>query len=176
MEKHSVWEEILAMRCYWIALCLLGALASGQVLAQQWRTEPITPIDLKYIESQHDSIDSLAGRHFGRQLNGSKENDMAIIQRLLDDGIVGGKQVRELQAMGLILGSLLKAEKGLSWIIYYDQYGRSRSLQVAGFDKEFIFPATQVSRKAEVGIRVNVREVYQELEQAVVDIRNTPPF
>ena len=96
--------------------------------------------------------------------------------RLLDEKIVGREQVRELQAMGLILGEILKSEKGLSWIIYFDKYGRSRSLQVPGFDKEFIFPATQVSRKAEVGIKVQVREVYQRLEQAVVDIRNKPPF
>ena len=65
---------------------------------------------------------------------------------------------------------------GLLWVIYQDKYGRSRSLQVPGFDKDFIFPVTQVSRKAEVGIKVDVREIYKELQQAVIDIRNKPPF
>lgn len=161
---------------YLLALFLVTTLSCNGVFAQEWRTEPMTPIDRHYILGQHDAIDNLARSHFGRQLNGHKENDLPIIQRLLDEGIVGRDQVRHLQAMGLVLGSLLKAEKNLSWIIYYDRYGRSRSLQVAGFEKEFIFPATQISRKAEVGLKVNVAEVYKALEQSVVDIRNTPPF
>ena len=46
---------------------------------------------------------------------------------------------------------------------------------MAGIE-EFIFPATQISRRAEVGINVDVGKVYAELEQAVVDIRNKPPY
>ncbi|MEE8059452.1 MAG: DUF3806 domain-containing protein, partial [Pseudomonadales bacterium] len=161
---------------YVIALLLLLGLMPIGVMAQEWRTEPLTPIDQQYMEAQRNSIDELARRYVGRQLNGKKDNDLAVIQRLLDDGIVGREQVRQLQAMGLILGGILKSEKGLQWIIYYDKYGRSRSLQVPGFDKEFIFPATQISRKVEVGIHVNVRDVYKVLEQAIIDIRNKPPF
>lgn len=159
-----------------IVFCLGLSLPAVSLWADEWRSEAITPIDLTYLQDQHNSIDELARRHFGRMLNGKKGNDIAIIQRLLDENIVGADQVRQLQAMGLILGELLKAEKGLSWVIYYDKYGRSRALQVAGFDKEFIFPATQVSRRAEVGAKVDVAEIYRELEQAVIDIRNKPPF
>ena len=150
---------------------------SAQVLnPDKWRSEPLTYNDKVYMERQRDSIDALARRHFGRQLNGDKTNDFAILQRLLDDNIVGAEQVPELQAMGIILGDLLKAEKGLNWVVYTDSYGRSRALQVPGIGKEFIFPATQISRKAEVGIRVNVQDVYGTLLQAVTDIRNKPPF
>ncbi len=98
------------------------------------------------------------------------------MQRLLDQGVVGQDDVSELQAMGLILGDHLKKEYGLSWAVYYDERGRSRSLQVPGFEEDFIFPITQISRRAEVGIDVNVRDVYKELEQAVDNIRNQPPL
>ena len=159
-----------------LILFIVLGLMPLNLSAQQWRTEALTPIDRQYMQDQRGTIDDLARRHFGRQLNGDKHNDLAIIQRLLDDGIVGRTQVSQLQAMGLILGGLLKSEHGLNWIVYVDQHGRSRSLQVPGFAEDFIFPTTQISRKAEVGIKVNVRDVYRELEQAIVNIRNKPPF
>ena len=157
-----------------IVICLL--IGSISAHAQQWRTEELSPISIKNMEGQRQSIDDLVRRHFGRQLNGQKDNDIALMQRLLDENIVTSNDVRQLQSMGLILGQILKSQKGLSWVIYFDKYGRSKALQVRGFEKEFIFPVTQISRKAEVGIRVNVAEVYKELEQAVIDIRNKPPF
>ncbi len=159
-----------------IVIVILLLLGSGLASAQQWRTEEVSPITLKSMEAQRQSIDDLVRRHFGRQLNGQKDSDIALMQRLLDENIVTSSDVRELQAMGLILGQILKSQRGLSWIIYIDQYGRSKALQVRGFEKEFIFPVTQISRKAEVGIRVNVAEVYQELEKTITDIRNKPPF
>lgn len=164
------------MSGYLRGLVLFLLLLPLSLHAQQWRSEALSPIDQRYMESQREVIDQLARRHFGRQLNGKRLNDLGIIQRLLDDAVVGREQVSELQAMGLILGDILKAEQGLNWVVYTDRYGRSRSLQVPGFDEDFIFPLTQISRKAEVGIKVNVQEIYRELEQAVVVIRNKPPF
>ena len=159
-----------------VLMLVVLLLCSVLTHAQQWRTEPVSPIARSGMEAQRQSIDDLVRRHFGRQLNGQKDNDIALMQRLLDKNIVTAKDIRQLQAMGLILGQILKSQQGLSWIIYIDKYGRSKALQLRDFEDEFIFPVTQISRKAEVGIPVNVAKVYQELEQAVVDIRNKPPF
>ncbi len=154
-----------------LAFCLLVPMST---YAQDWRSEPLSPIDRSYMQDQRNGLDELARRHFGRVLNGKKDNDLAVLQRLLDDGIVGQEQVAQLQAMGFVLGELLKSERGLIWTVYIDRYGRSRALQVPGFEKDFIFPVTQISRKAEVGIRVDVRKAYADLEQAIEDIRNKP--
>lgn len=165
----------ITFRLFRLPALVLIALLSVTASAQSWRTEPMTPVDQQYLSDQRDSIDNLARSHLGRQINGDKANDLHVIQMLLDRKVVQGSQVRELQAMGLILGTLLKAEKGLNWTIYTDRYGRSRALKLPGID-EFIFPATQISRRAEVGITVDVAAVYRELQQAVIDIRNKPPF
>ncbi len=159
----------------WFSILLLSvALMPVAVWAQEWRTESLSLIDRTFMQDQRDLIDDLARRNFGGQINGNLNNDIAVMQRLLDEKIVRSDQVGELQAMGLILGDLLKSQKGLNWIVYIDRYGRSRSLQVPGFNKDFIFPITQVSRKAEVGIQVRITDVYQELEQSLVNIRNKP--
>jgi hypothetical protein len=155
---------------------ILFASFSSVLSADNWRTETISPIAEKNMQEQWDSIDELISRHFGRKLNGNKLNDIPVMQRLLDENIVRAKDVRLLQAMGVILGRLLRSENGLNWVVYIDRYGRSRALQVPGFDKEFIFPVTQISRKAEVGIKVDILEVYGDLEKSILDIRNKPPF
>lgn len=159
-----------------LAIMITLAMIPAEVMAGYWRAEPMSPTDRHYIKNQVASINDLAGRHFGRQINGQKSNDIKIMQRLLDEKIVRSVDVQKLQAMGIILGILLQSEYGLKWIVYVDINGRSRSLQVPNFDKEFIFPTTQISRKAEVGIKVNVAEVYKILEQSITDIRNKPPF
>lgn len=170
--KHLMTKTMLRPL---VKLTLL-MLFCGAAHPQEWHSQPLSEVDWHYMETQHDAINDLARSHFGRSLNGEKINDIAILQRLLDDSVVGREQVSLLQAMGLILGELLKREKGLTWVAYTDQYGRSRSLQVPGIDREFIFPATRISRLVEVGAKVDVGAIYRELEQAVTDIRNKPPF
>lgn len=161
------WQLILAV-------CL--SILSGQVSSDEWRSEPLSAIDQQYMEDQQEAIDALARRHFGRQLNGEKLNDLAVLQRLLDDGLVAQQDVRTLQAMGIVLGEVLRREHGLNWVVYYDQYGRSRSLQLPGFAEDFIFPVTQISRLAEVGASVDVKKIYRELEQAITDIKISHRF
>lgn len=161
-----------------IAHAILASLlwlfaASGLSQAQQWRVDAITQNDLQYIEQQHQRIDTLARRHLGRQLQGNPANDIPLLQALLDQQLVRPGQTLELQAMGIILGQLLKQQYGLLWVIYEDKLGRSRALQVAGIN-EFIFPATQISRRVEVGIEISVQEQYRKLEQAVRTIKAKP--
>lgn len=162
------------IRCLFAIFLILSFPLSS--MAEQWRTQPLSSIDKQYMADQRASIDDLARRNFGRYITGQKDNDIAVMQRLLDDAIVTSADVKLLQAMGIILGSLLAEERNLNWIVYIDAVGRSRALQVTGFDREFIFPTTQISRKVEVGSKVNVAEVYDILERSISDIRKKPPF
>ncbi len=156
----------------WVLAIILGSPLSSA--ADKWKSRPLSSIDKQYMADQIASIDDLARRNFGRYINGQKENDIAVMQRLLDDDIVRSSDVKYLQAMGIILGSLLKSERGLNWVVYVDALGRSRALQLPDFKKDFIFPTTQISRKVEVGSKVKVAEVYKILEQTITSIRNKP--
>jgi hypothetical protein len=171
--RNSIVRSTL-VTSFWVAI--LSLMTFNTWAEDYWRSERITPVDLDYIKVQHAAIDELARRHFGRILNGDKHNDISIVQRLLDEKVIDESETRQLQAVGIILGELLRVEHHLNWVVYVDKYGRSRALQVQGFEKDFIFPATQVSRKAEVGILVNVMDVYKELEKTITTIRKKPPF
>lgn len=151
-----------------IVLSLLLACQIG--IAKTFKVEALSPLDLKYMQDQRDFIDQTARRHLGSQLNGEKGHDLRLLQKLLNRQIVSRENRQGLQAMGVILGDHLKREEGLRWIIYIDKYGRSRSLAVPAQD-EVIFPITMISRRAEVGNKVNVEDIYKKAQTAVAEIR-----
>lgn len=158
-----------------IVVALLLTLSCGLIQAQEWRKEPLSVIDQRYMSNQQDSLDSIARSELGRQFNGEANNDLAILQALLDQKLVSSDQRELLQGMGIILGNLVKQKEGLLWVAYTDKYGRSRALEIPGTD-EFLFPITMISRRAEVGIQVNVRDIYNRALQIVDEIRKAPPF
>lgn len=143
---------------------------SGLTISQQWRTEQPTNIDKGYMEGQQDRVDTLIRRHFGRQLTGQRSNDFAQMQRLLDEQIVSSDDSVTLQAMGIILGNILKSEQGLSWIIYIDKYGRSRALQIPG-QRDVLFPVTMISRRVEAGAEVDINDIYSKALKELERIR-----
>ena len=156
--------------CSFLALIFCLSLGSNSALAQQWRKEDLSAIDKTYMQKQRDAINDLAQRSFGRSLNGQKANDFAIMQRLLDEQVVKPSQTRLLQAMGVILGDVLKAEEGLNWTVYIDKYGRSKALNIPG-QRDVVFPITMISRRYEVGAKVSIEEVYQKAVTSVQQIK-----
>ena len=139
-------------------------------IAEAFRVEALSAIDLKYMHDQRDLIDQAARRHLGSQFSGEKDHDLRLLQKLLDQQIVKQENRQGLQAMGVVLGDHLKREENLKWVIYTDKYGRSRALAVPKQD-EVIFPMTMISRRAEVGNSVNVEEIYKKAQAAVTEIR-----
>jgi hypothetical protein len=156
---------------YWSGLALLLVLVlSNGALAQQWRTEQPSKIDQQFMAQQLQRIEDLTQRHFGRRLTGERNNDLPLLQRLLDEYIVGPDDKATLQAMGMVLGEVIRQEEKLSWIIYIDKYGRSRALSVPK-QRDVLFPITMISRRAETGAKVNIEEVYQRALSELTFIR-----
>lgn len=151
------------------ALLALGALPAS---AQDWlRIEEPTKLDLTYMQQQRDYLTDLTERHYGRAFTGARDADLALLQRLLDDGLVTGEQTQALQAMGVVMGDLLAREFRLRWVIYEDRLGRSRALRYRETDN-YLFPVTMISRRREVGNLTPVSEIY---DKAATEIRAAIP-
>ena len=116
--------------------------------------------DSRYQTKQWNQIDELARRHLGTQLKGDT-SDLDVLQRLIYKGAVPQDDKERLQALGVVLGTVMEKEMNLSWKIYTDKSGRSRALCALGA-RECLFPITMLSRRMEVGIIPNVNEVYQK--------------
>ena len=153
-----------------LILALITILVVTPVYSQEWRTESLSPLERQYMARQSEEIDTLARRYLGRQFNGTVENDLEIMQLLLDQRHVTANDSAKLQAMGYILGDLVREQKGLQWVVYIDKLGRSRALAIPP-TKEFLFPITMISRRVETGIEVDVKALYQKAIKLVEEIQ-----
>ncbi|TGD72244.1 DUF3806 domain-containing protein [Mangrovimicrobium sediminis] len=135
----------------------------------------LSSIDRQYMQRQRDGIAELAAQHFGVRFSGTKDNDLGLLQRLLDEQVVVNQQTRELQAMGVILGDLLAAEYGLHWVIYSDKLGRSHALRYRDSDN-YLFPVTMISRRREAGNLTPVADIYARAGAAISESIPALPF
>lgn len=141
---------------------LLGLLLGIAVLAHatgEVHVGALQPGDEARLREQRELIRDLAALKLGRGLNGERERDLDTLQQLLDRHILGPGQTAELQAMGVVIGDLLARDLDMHWVIYRDDAGRSRALQL-GSTPNFLFPITMISRRVDAGIQVSVSEVY----------------
>ena len=132
-------------------------------------------LDRGYMDQQRESLGELAALKLGRKLRGERSNDLAILQALLDQGLVRNDQMQELQAMGIIMGDLLAEELDMDWVIYEDKVGRTRALRYKKTDN-YLFPATMVSRRRTVGNTTPVTEIYQRAYDIIAPLRQPLPF
>ncbi len=161
-------------RLLWLPMLLL-TLSPWTIAQDEARISELSDVDRQFMQQQRDLLGELAQRHLGRQFSGDRDNDIALLQRLLDEQIVRQDQTRELQAMGIILGDLLAAQLNLHWVVYEDRVGRSRALRYKTSDN-FLFPVTMISRRREVGNLTPVEEVYRKAQDALRPVLPTLPF
>lgn len=153
-----------------LLLCSLPATGQDQV-----RVGDLTPLDKQYMQSQRDAIEDLARRYTGSGFDGSPENDIPLLQRLLDEHRVRPDQTEELQAMGILLGDVLAAELDMHWVVYEDPLGRSRALRYRETDN-YLFPITMISRRQTVGNDRPVQEIHDKAVSLIEPVREKLPF
>lgn len=159
-----------------IALVLWACWVSPGSLAQQAaRIGELSNMDLQFMAQQRDILEDLAARSLGREFSGDRDRDLDLLQTLLDRQLVRPDQVRELQAMGVVMGDLLAAELGMHWVIYEDNQGRSRALRYRDSDN-FLFPMTMIARRRQVGNQTAVKDIYQKAYDIIDHSRPALPF
>ena len=161
MTTASLSPQKIAAAFIMLACLMLSISAQGfgDKTADTPTVRPFSDGDEKYLQQGRDRINQLTRRHFGGSLQQQRAHDIALLQRLLDDKLVIAKDRRLLQDMGIVLGDLLLQEFNLRWVIYTDKYGPSRALQLK-HSENFLFPITMISRRAEVGVTVDITELY----------------
>jgi len=136
--------------------------------AKIWRVIDFSESDHKYLTLSRQRLTQKTQTIFGTQFHGTRRHDIALLQRLLDEKKIAADQRQLLQDMGVILGDIMLREFNVKWVIYHDQYGRSRALQLKHSDY-FFFPITMISRRAETGLTVDIEALYQQVAQKIAD-------
>lgn len=158
----------------------LGASAAGLDLAEEverrqaekegkvvTRVEPLGEIDASYLRRARRTAGELVRRRLGPDLDGS-HRDLALLQRVLDEGHVRSSDVATQQALGVALGDVMARELGYRWVVLIDERGRSRALQRRGVEK-LVFPVTMFSKRIGLGDRVRVHELFALAESLAAE-------
>jgi len=150
-------------------------LATGDLALAEVEIGELSYIDKTYMQQQRERVAQLSESNLGRKLNGTRDNDLDIMQQLLDRKLVTGEQTLELQALGVIMGDLLASDMGLDWVIYEDKLGRSRALRYQQTDN-YLFPITMISRRREVDNTETVADIYQRARDSMAAVIEPLPF
>ncbi len=118
----------------------------------------LVPVEVNQLNAQERVIDQLARRHLGTQVRRNR-SDLELLQRMADKNIIKKTDSARLQAMGVVMGKLLEKELNLVWMSYEDELGYSRALCVPNTE-HCLFPITMLSRRLEVGLKVDVKKIY----------------
>jgi len=151
---------------YFVAASLIALLGNSHVIAAQTglvetRSETFRDADWRYIELALNTINQLTQINYGSSLQQTPKHDLPLLQRLLDDRVVRSTDRATLQAMGIAMGEVLRQQAELEWRRYIDEQGISRALALKHSDYT-LFPITMISRRASVGLSVDVSGLYQK--------------
>lgn len=142
-----------------LTLLLVSCWASAQT--SKLLIEDLSWSDRSYLERQTQFVDSLARTKLGTQLR-NDYGDLEILQKIVDQELIGKKDTEDLQALGAVIANLMLVDvPSLEWKIYKDSLGRSRAL-CAKQTTECLFPITMLSRRMEQGLKPDVKKVYEE--------------
>jgi hypothetical protein len=157
------------------AVALLLSVTVASAARDDVRISEPSETDLLYMAQQRESLNALAQTKLGRQFNGTRSNDLAILQLLLDRRLVRPDETRQLQAMGVIMGDLLADDLDMHWVIYEDSLGRSRALRYRQSD-EYLFPITMIARRQEADNHTPVARIYQKAHDIIAPLKPALPF
>jgi hypothetical protein len=131
---------------------------------------------MTFTEPEREDIRRLAQQvvvvsQFARQLGlpelSGTESDLAVIQAILDSGEIDHDQTYELQCLGIAFGRVLvSASDGLEWAIVHDEYGSDPTLRYRD-TSVCLNVLTTISKRVEDGQDVNVRELFEGLQDAL---------
>jgi len=128
--------------------------------------EDFGPADRLKSQRQREQVAALARRHLGRPLGGDGLDDLAVLQRLLDERVVAHDDELGLQSLGVVLGDVMERTLPLRWVTLEDEVGKSRALRYRD-TRTLFFPVTMISKRVMADERVRVRELYDEVAAEV---------
>ena len=144
-------------------------------LSDQYLIREFGPGDQIFLQRQYELAEQLVYDGLLTRLNGEKQHDLRLLQRMIDQKEIKPYQKRELQALGSVLGKLLAEEYRLKWVVYEDQLGRSRGLRIDN-TRQVIFPLTMISRRVEADAEAGVSRIYNKASEVVRYTRANSPL
>lgn len=115
-------------------------------------------IDEIYLEHKRELATDISFNKLQKIVRGDIR-DLATIQSLFDNQLVGPAEDQELLALGVLLGDIFVKENNMQWQVYEDNLGRSRAVCLPR-SSHCLFPITMISKRIKRGADINVEAIY----------------
>ena len=133
------------------------------------KIEPPNEKDIENIAMGVVHAGQVIEQALGEDLTG-KRADVALIQRVLDQGVVEPEATYTLQALGLAFGRAFLGEHAdYDWWMVEDEYGRDPAIRYKETSL-LVFPMTMISKRVEDGEEVDVAELFDGLARQLADL------
>lgn len=119
-------------------------------------------MDQNRMEKEINSVNELAQSKTGNKIRRDL-SDLDTLQRIVNNSLIEIDDYESQQALGVVLGNVMLADfpNTFEWKIYEDEIGRSRALCVKKTN-DCLFPVTMLSRRMEIGVKPDVKKVYND--------------
>ncbi len=125
------------------------------------KTRELNWLNQQFLDKQRGRIEEITRNNFGRPLRIGSEN-IALLQRIIDENLIKPNDTLNLQALGVVLGDIyVRYNRKLVWRVYVDDVGKTHAVCIVDTDN-CLFPITMLSRRMEVGLKPNVERVFNK--------------
>jgi hypothetical protein len=134
------------------------------------RVEALSPDEIALVEKQRSWVRD----HFdagARHQYQTVEGKLRLLDTIIRSGRVEATGTWKLQSLGITFGDALCEKLELRWVAVDDEYGRDPALCDEG-TALIIFPMTTISKRVEGGETVNVRGLFDQACQSIIDLRS----
>ena len=133
------------------------------------KIEPPTEKDIENIAMCVVHASQVIEQALGEDLDGSRQ-DLVLIQRVLDRGVVEPEATYTLQALGLAFGrAFLNEFPDYDWWMVEDEYGRDPAIRYKETSL-LVFPMTMISKRIEDGEPFEVSELFDGLAKQLAEL------
>ena len=133
------------------------------------KIEPPNEKDIENIAMGVVHAGQVIEQALNEDLDGSR-NDLELIQRVLDQGLVEPEATYTLQALGLAFGrTFLNEFPDYDWWMVEDEYGRDPAIRYKETSL-LVFPMTMISKRVEDGEEINVLELFDGLAKQLAEL------
>jgi Domain of unknown function (DUF3806) len=133
------------------------------------KIEPPTEKDIENIAMGVVHAGQVIEQALDEDLDGT-HNDLELIQRVLDQGLVEPEATYTLQAFGLAFGRVFLNEfPDYDWWMVEDEHGRDPAIRYKETSL-LVFPMTMISKRIEDGDPFDVSELFDGLAKQLAEL------
>ena len=133
--------------------------------------------DKARLDAQRAVVAEAAKQRYGATLNKTKD-DLAILQRLIDDHVFSPDNTFQQESLGVVFGDVLASETPLHWVMVTDEYGTDPTLRYKDSTIQ-VSALTMILKRVEKGEKADVAYlasmIEKELPKLEIEIQMTQP-